>query len=116
MDDDGYFIIIDRKKDQINTAGFKVWPCEVEEAIYVHPAVKMVAVIGVPNVYRGEIVKACVVLKEEQRHEVDHVELLSFCQERLMPYKVPRIIEFRDELPVNGAGKMLRHLLRDGAA
>jgi long-chain acyl-CoA synthetase len=116
MDDDGYFIIVDRKKDQINTAGFKVWPCEVEEAIYAHPAVRMVAVIGVPDAYRGEIVKACVVLKEEQRPEVDHVELLSFCQERLMPYKVPRIIEFRDELPVNGAGKMLRRLLRDGAA
>jgi long-chain acyl-CoA synthetase len=116
MDDNGYFSIVDRQKDQINTAGFKVWPREVEEVIYAHPAVKMVAVIGVDDAYRGEAVKACVVLREEHRHEVDQPALVSFCQERLMPYKVPRIIEFRDELPVSAAGKMLRRLLRDGAA
>jgi long-chain acyl-CoA synthetase len=116
MDDDGYFIIVDRMKDQINTAGFKVWPREVEEVIYAHPAVQMVAVIGIDDAYRGEVVKACVVLKAEQRQGVEQAELLSFCQERLMPYKVPRIVEFRDELPVSAAGKMLRRLLRDGPA
>jgi long-chain acyl-CoA synthetase len=99
----------------INTAGFKVWPREVEEIIYAHPAVKLEAVIGVEDAYRGEVVKACVVLKEGHRHEVDQAAVVSFCQERLMPYKVPRIIEFREELPVSAAGKMLRRLLRGGA-
>ncbi len=115
MDDDGYFRIVDRMKDQINTAGFKVWPREVEEVIYAHPAVKMVAVIGVDDAYRGEAVKACVVLKEEHRRRISEAELLTFCQERLMPYKVPRLVEFRDELPLSATGKMLRRLLRDGA-
>jgi long-chain acyl-CoA synthetase len=115
MDDDGYFFIVDRKKNQINTAGFKVWPREVEEVIYAHPAVKMVAVIGVDDAYRGEVVKAFVVLKEEHRRRTSEAELLTFCQTRMMPYKVPRIVEFRDELPANAAGKMLRRLLRNGA-
>jgi long-chain acyl-CoA synthetase len=116
MDDDGYFVIVDRLKDQINTAGFKVWPREVEEVIYAHPAVQMVAVIGIDDAYRGEVVKAFVVLKEEHRRRVSEVELLSFCQARLMPYKVPRRVEFRDELPLSAAGKTLRRLLRGGAA
>ncbi len=113
MDDEGYFTIVDRKKDQINTAGFKVWPREVEEVIYAHPAVKLVAVIGVEDSYRGEVVKACVVLKEGRRGRVTEAELVAFCRERLTPYKVPRIVEFRDELPVNAAGKLLRRLLRE---
>jgi long-chain acyl-CoA synthetase len=116
MDDEGYFIIVDRKKDQINTAGFKVWPREVEEVLYTHPAVKMVAVIGVDDAYRGEVVKAFVVPKEEHLRRVSEAELLTFCQERLIPYKVPRVIELRDELPVTAAGKLLRRLLRNGAA
>ena len=116
MDDDGYFHIVNRMKDQINTAGFKVWPREVEEVIYAHPAVKMVAVIGVDDAYRGEAVKAFIVLKEEHRRQIREAELLRFCQERLMPYKVPRLVEFRDELPLSAAGKMLRRLLRDGAS
>jgi long-chain acyl-CoA synthetase len=116
MDDDGYFCIVDRLKDQINTAGFKVWPREVEEVIYSHPAVQMVAVVGVEDAYRGEAVKAFIVLKEEYRQPLGEAELLAFCQERLLPYKVPRLVEFRDELPLSAAGKMLRRVLRDGAA
>jgi long-chain acyl-CoA synthetase len=115
MDDDGYFFIVDRLKDQINTAGFKVWPREVEEVIYTHPAVQMVAVVGVDDSYRGEAVKAFVVLKEEHRRLIDEAALLTFCQERLMPYKVPRRIEFREELPLSAAGKLLRRLLRSDA-
>jgi long-chain acyl-CoA synthetase len=114
LDSDGYFFIVDRMKDQINTAGFKVWPREVEEVIYTHPAVEMVAVIGVDDAYRGEAVKAFVVLREEQRQRISAADLLSFCQERLMPYKVPRLIEFRDVLPLSATGKMLRRLLRSG--
>jgi len=110
MDGDGYFAIVDRKKDMINTAGFKVWPREVEETLYAHPAVKLVAVVGVPDDYRGEAVKACVVLRDGQR--VDERVLMDFCRERLTAYKVPRIVEFRDALPTSGAGKLLRRLLR----
>ena len=113
MDGDGYFFIVDRTKDQINTAGFKVWPREVEEVLYTHPAVEMVAVVGVDDAYRGEAVKAFVVLKENYHQRISTTALLSFCQERLMPYKVPRLIEFRDALPISAAGKMLRRLLRD---
>jgi long-chain acyl-CoA synthetase len=115
MDDDGYFFIVDRLKDQINTAGFKVWPREVEEVIYSHPAVRMVAVIGLDDAYRGEVVKAFVVLKGEYRQRVSAAELLSFCRDRMLPYKVPRLVEFRDALPLSAAGKMLRRLLREEA-
>lgn len=113
MDAEGYFVIVDRLKDQINTAGFKVWPREVEEVLYGHPAVRMVAVVGQPDSYRGEVVKACVVLKAEHRGRVAPAELLAFCKGRLTGYKVPRIVEFRDELPVSATGKMLRRALRD---
>jgi long-chain acyl-CoA synthetase len=105
-------VIVDRKKDQINTAGFKVWPREVEEVLYGHPAVRLVAVVGQPDSYRGEVVKACVVLMEEHRGRVSEAELVAFCKERLTGYKVPRIVEFKDELPVTTTGKMLRRVLR----
>jgi long-chain acyl-CoA synthetase len=113
MEADGYFVIVDRLKDQINTAGFKVWPREVEEVLYAHPAVQMATVIGVPDAYRGEVVKAYVVLKEEHRRVTDEMTLLDFCKERLTPYKLPRRVEFRDQLPISAAGKVLRRLLRE---
>jgi long-chain acyl-CoA synthetase len=113
MDADGYFVIVDRQKDQINTAGFKVWPREVEETLYAHPAVRVVGVIGVPDDYRGEAVKAYVVLKDEHRGRVEAAELVAFCRERLSGYKVPRAVEFRDELPMSAAGKLLRRALRE---
>jgi long-chain acyl-CoA synthetase len=113
MDDEGYFAIVDRLKDVINTAGFKVWPREVEETIYAHEAVALVMVIGVPDDYRGEAVKACVVLKEAHRGRVREAEIAEFCKTRLTPYKVPRIVEFRDALPQTATGKMLRRLLRE---
>jgi long-chain acyl-CoA synthetase len=113
MDAEGYFAIVDRKKDMINTAGFKVWPREVEEVLYAHPAVRLAAVVGVPDDYRGEAVKAFVVLKDGVPG--GEAELLAFCRERLSTYKVPRAVEFRHDLPVSGAGKLLRRALRDGA-
>jgi len=112
MDGEGYFAIVDRKKDMINTAGFKVWPREVEETLYEHPAIKLAAVIGVPDDYRGEAVKACVVLKDGQREAVTERGIIEFCRARLSTYKAPRIVEFRDELPVTATGKMLRRELR----
>jgi long-chain acyl-CoA synthetase len=113
MDDEGYFTIVDRMKDQINTAGFKVWPREVEEVIYSHPAVQLVAVVGQPDPYRGEVVKACVVLKEEQRGKVSEADIVTFCKQHLLGYKVPRVVEFRDELPLTATGKTLRRVLRE---
>ena len=116
MDGEGYFYIVDRKKDVINASGFKVWPREVEEVLFDHAQVKMAAVVGVADSYRGETVKAILVLKEElenSREEEVKQELLSFCRERLAAFKVPRILEFRDSLPVSAAGKVLRRELRD---
>ncbi|MBI4636995.1 MAG: long-chain fatty acid--CoA ligase [Candidatus Rokubacteria bacterium] len=112
MDADGYFAIVDRKKDMINTAGFKVWPREVEETLYEHPAIKLAVVVGTPDAYRGEVVKAYVVLKDEHRDRVTERDLIDFCRARLTGYKVPRAIEFRAELPMSGAGKLLRRALR----
>ncbi|MBI1960213.1 MAG: long-chain fatty acid--CoA ligase [Candidatus Rokubacteria bacterium] len=116
MDADGYFAIVDRKKDMINTAGFKVWPREVEETIYAHEAVRLAVVVGVPDDYRGEAVKAFVVLKEDWRGRCGERDLVEFCRERLTPYKVPRAVEFRAELPLTATGKVLRRMLRDGPA
>ena len=113
MDAEGYFAIVDRRKDMINTAGFKVWPREVEETLYAHEAVRLAMVIGVPDDYRGEAVKACVVVKDAYRGRVTEADLAAFCKSRLTTYKVPRTIEFRDTLPQTPAGKMLRRALRE---
>ena len=116
MDERGYFFIVDRKKDVINAAGFKVWPREVEEVLYQHPSVRVAAVLGVPDDYRGETVRAVIALKDG--HEFDGEEsarsdILAHCQRHLANYKIPRIVDFRDELPVSAAGKVLRRVMRD---
>jgi long-chain acyl-CoA synthetase len=116
MDGDGYFSIVSRTKEVINTAGFKVWPREVEEVFYSHPAVRLVAVVGVPDNYRGEAVKACVVLKSEYRTQVTENDLRRYCRERLTPYKVPRSVEFRADLPMTVSGKVLRNELSNPKA
>ena len=114
MDEEGYFYIVDRIKDVINAAGFKVWPREVEEVLYRHPAVRMAAVAGTADPYRGETVKATIVLKEDNAESEDHLRniLTAHCRSHLAAYKIPRIIEFRDSLPVSSAGKVLRRELR----
>ena len=111
MDAEGYFTMVDHHKDMINTAGFKVWPREVEEVLYAHPAVRLAAVVGVPDAYRGEVVAAFVVPKAG--HQVDEGELLAFCRTRLSTYKVPRCLALRASLPTSGAGKILRRVLRE---
>jgi len=113
MDEDGYFYIVDRKKDLIIAGGYNVYPREVEEVLYEHPAVIEAAVIGVPDKYRGETVKAFIVLREEYRGKVKEEEIIKFCKERLAPYKVPKIVEIRDELPKSAIGKILRRALRE---
>ncbi|MBO8170456.1 MAG: long-chain-fatty-acid--CoA ligase [Bacillaceae bacterium] len=109
MDEDGYFYIVDRKKDMIIAGGFNIYPREVEEVLYTHPAVLEAAVVGVPDEYRGETVKAFIVLKEGQH--VSEKELDEFCRKNLAAFKVPRLYEFRDELPKSMVGKILRRVL-----
>ncbi len=113
IDEDGYFYIVDRKKDMIIAGGYNIYPREVEEVLYEHPAVLEAAVIGVPDPYRGETVKAFIVLKPEYRGKVTEEEIIKFCRERLAAYKVPRIVEFRDELPKSTVGKILRRVLKE---
>ena len=109
MDEDGYFYIVDRKKELIKPGGFQVWPREVEEAISDHPKVLEVGVAGIPDPYRGETVKAWVVVKEGETLTVD--EIKDFAKETLAKYKVPSHVEFRDELPKTTVGKILRREL-----
>jgi long-chain acyl-CoA synthetase len=113
MDEDGYFYIVDRKKDMIIAGGYNIYPREVEEVLYEHPAVVEAAVVGVPDPYRGETVKAFIALKPEYKGKVNEEEIIQFCKERLAAYKVPRLVEFRDELPKSAVGKILRRVLRD---
>ncbi len=109
MDEEGYFYIVDRKKELIKPGGFQVWPREVEEAIAAHPKVLEVGVAGIPDPYRGETVKAWIVLKPGQTTTID--EIKAFCKERLAAYKVPTHYEFRTELPKTTVGKILRREL-----
>ncbi|MER3601653.1 MAG: long-chain fatty acid--CoA ligase [Nitrososphaerota archaeon] len=113
MDEDGYFYIVDRKKDMINVGGLKALPREIEEVLYQHPAVKMAAVVGSRDERLGEVPKAYVVLKEGFEGKVTKEEIISFCRERLAGYKVPRDVEFRRELPLTLVGKVLRRVLRE---
>ncbi len=111
MDEQGWFYLVDRKKDMIIASGFKVWPREVEDTLYQHPAVREAAVIGVPDPYRGETVKAFVALKEGCG-ETEPAEIIAFCRDRIAAYKCPREVEFLDELPKTATGKFLRRALR----
>jgi long-chain acyl-CoA synthetase len=111
MDEDGYFYIVDRKKDMIVASGYNVYPREVEEVLFEHPAVSEAVAVGVPDPYRGETIKAFVVKRQDDNASED--EILSFCKERLAPYKTPKSIEFRDELPKSTVGKLLRRVLAD---
>ncbi|WP_144933829.1 long-chain fatty acid--CoA ligase [Paenibacillus sp. 32O-W] len=111
MDKDGYFYIVDRKKEMINASGLKVYPREIEEVLYQHPAVQEAAVIGIPDEYRGETVKAFVVLRQGQQATEQQLE--QFCRERLASYKVPRVYEYRTELPKTLVGKVLRRALAE---
>ncbi len=111
MDDEGYVFIVDRVKDMINIAGFKVWPAEVEQLLYRHPAIQEIAVYGVPHPEKGETAKAAIVLKENTNATKD--EILDFCRNSLAAYKVPSAIDFVDELPKSATGKILKRVLKD---
>ncbi|MGC8667759.1 MAG: long-chain-fatty-acid--CoA ligase [Chthonomonadales bacterium] len=110
MDEDGYFTIVDRKKDMLIVGGINVYPREVEEVLFAHPAVADAAVIGAPDALRGETVIAVVVLKPGA--QATSRDIIRFCRERLANYKVPRRVIFRDSLPRGGTGKVIKRLLR----
>jgi long-chain acyl-CoA synthetase len=110
VDAQGWLFIVDRKKDLINAGGYKVWPREVEDVLYEHPDVREAAVVGVPDDYRGETVKAVVSLVAGATVSVG--ELTDFCRERLAAYKYPRVVEIVDDLPKTPTGKLLRRALR----
>ena len=113
MDEKGWFYLVDRSKDMIVASGFKVWPREVEEVLYQHPAVREAAVVGVPDPYRGETIKAVISLKAGQT--VTPEEIKAFARERMAAYKYPRIVEIMDELPKTTSGKIMRRLLQPTA-
>ncbi len=114
MDERGFFYVVDRKKDMIISGGAKVFPREVEEVLYQHPGVREVAIVGVPDPYWGEAVKAYIVPREGAT--LTEEEIIRFCKERLAAYKVPKYVEFRNELPKTLVGKVLRRMLREEAS
>jgi long-chain acyl-CoA synthetase len=114
MDEDGYTSIVQRKKDMIIVDGYNVYPSDVESVLYAHPAVRLAAVIGVPDKYHGEVVKACIALKPGSSATAD--EVIAHCRISLTDYKVPRVVEIRDTLPMSAVGKILYRVLRDEQA
>jgi long-chain acyl-CoA synthetase len=110
MDEEGYFYIVDRKKDMIIAGGYNIYPRDIDEVLFEHPKVAEACAIGVPHEYRGETVKAYVVLKPGETATEE--EMIAYCKEKLASYKVPKIIEFIDDLPKSAVGKILRKELR----
>ena len=111
MDEDGFFTIVDRKTDMILTAGYNVYPAELERVLCMHPAVALAAVGGVDDEFRGELAKAYVILRDGR--DVTREALISHCREHLAAYKVPRAVQFVGEVPMTSSGKIMRRLLRD---
>lgn len=111
FDEDGYIYFMDRKKDMIITGGYNVWPSEVENILYQHPAVLEAAVVAVPDEKWGEAIKAVVVLKHG--NHASEEEIIVFCKNRIARYKAPRSVDFKDHLPKNSAGKILRKKIRE---
>ena len=111
MDEEGYFFIVDRRKDMIISAGYNIYPREIDEVLYTHPKIKEAVAVGIPHSTRGEIVKVYVVLEDGE--DMERAEVIAFCKDKLAAYKVPRQVEFRDELPKTMVGKVLRRALRE---
>jgi long-chain acyl-CoA synthetase len=110
QDDDDYFFIVDRKKDMIIAGGYNIYPREIDEVLYEHPKIADAVAVGIPDAYRGETVKAYVVTKKGET--LTEQEVISFCEKKLAPYKRPKSVEFREELPKSAVGKILRKVLR----
>ena len=110
VDEEGYFTIVDRKKDMIISGGFNIYPRDVDEVLFTHPKILEGCAIGVPDEYSGERIKAYVVLKEGET--ATPIEIIDYCKENLVKYKVPKYVEFVKELPKSAVGKILRKELR----
>jgi fatty-acyl-CoA synthase len=113
VDEDGYFFITDRLKRMINASGFKVWPAEVEALMFRHPSIAEACVIGTRDAYRGESVKAVVVLRQEARGQVTEQDIIDWCHEHMAVYKAPRVVQFVEALPKSGSGKVMWRLLQE---
>lgn len=111
QDEDDYFFIVDRKKDMIIAGGFNIYPREIDEVLFQHPKVQEGVAVGIADKYRGETVKAFVVLKPGETATEE--EIITFCREKLAAYKVPKTVEFRSSLPKSAIGKILRKILRE---
>jgi long-chain acyl-CoA synthetase len=111
LDDEGYVYIVGRKKEMVNVRGLNVYPREIEEVLYQNPKIKEAAIIGIADIHKGEVPKGFVVLKENEK-ATEH-EIIHYLRDRLAPYKIPKYIEFRESLPKNTAGKILKRLLKD---
>jgi fatty-acyl-CoA synthase len=114
MDADGFYFIVDRKKDMFISGGENIYPAEIEKALYEHPAVHMCAVIGVPDAKWGEVGKACVILKPGTT--ATEAELIDHMQDRLARFKVPKSVRFMDDFPISAAGKILKRELKAASA
>jgi fatty-acyl-CoA synthase len=113
MDEDGYFFLTDRLKRMINASGFKVWPAEVEALMFRHPAIQEACIISAKDSYRGETVKAVVVLRASHKGQVSEQDIIDWCRENMAVYKVPRIVQFADALPKSGSGKVMWRTLQE---
>jgi len=113
MDEEGYFFITDRLKRMINASGYKVWPSEVEMLLYRHPAVQEACIIAAKDAYRGETVKAIIVLRAEAKGKTTDKDIIDWAHEHMAAYKAPRIIQFVDSLPKSGSGKVMWRLLQE---
>ena len=113
MDEEGYFFITDRLKRMINASGYKVWPAEVEALLYRHPAVQEACIISARDAYRGETVKAVVVLRPDAKGKVSADDIVSWSREHMAAYKVPKLVQFVDALPKSGSGKVMWRLLQE---
>jgi long-chain acyl-CoA synthetase len=111
MDDEGYLYIVDRKKDMVIAGGYNIYPREIDEILYAHPKIKEGAAVGLPDPYRGETIKAFVVPKPGET--LTEEEVIAYCKEQLAPYKVPKRVEFMEDLPKSNIGKVLRRKLKE---
>jgi fatty-acyl-CoA synthase len=116
VDADGYFFLTDRLKRMINASGFKVWPAEVEALMFRHPAIQEACVISAIDSYRGETVKAVVVLRASHQGQVSEQDIIDWCRDNMAVYKVPRIVEFTNALPKSGSGKVMWRALQEAEA
>ena len=116
VDEEGYFFITDRLKRMINASGFKVWPAEVEALMFKHPAIQEACIISTHDAYRGESVKAVVVLRADAKGITGEDDIINWCKDNMAAYKYPRMVQFVDALPKSGTGKVMWRALQEAEA